>query len=164
MSDPVTPELSNTIVATLLPPDPTVALQQEISSLKTQLLIAKNDIWQAKNNPDLNRAWSVVIVDLVENARGDTHHNNYSDDDIRQRVAYLVEEDSHDCWAPEREYTFTMKMEVTLRGNIFGKDEDTVREWIEENLPSYKLINIGAQYDSLVIDDEVLSDLEIEAE
>lgn len=164
MSDPVTPELSNTIVATLLPPDPTVALQQEISSLKTQLLIAKNDIWQAKNNPDLSRAWSVVIVDLVENARGDTHHSNYSDDDIRQRVAYLVEEDSHDCWTPEREYTFTMKMEVTLRGNIFGKDEDTVREWIEENLPSYKLTNIGAQYDSLVIDDEVLSDLEIEAE
>lgn len=57
-----------------------------------------------------------------------------------------------------------MKMELTLRGNIYGNSEDSVREWIEENLPSYKLTNIGAQYDSLVIDDEVLSDLDIEAE
>ena len=164
MNTEVTPELANTIVATLLPPDPTEVLKKEIADLKKQLLIANNQIWEAKNNPDLSRAWSVVIVDLVENTRGDTHHHNYDDDDIRQRVASLVENDTHDCWSPDREYSFSMTMQITLRGNIYGNSEDSVREWIEEHLPSYKLTNIGGQYDSLVIEDEVLSDLDIQEE
>lgn len=162
MSNPVTPELSNTIVATLLPPDPGEALKQKISKLEAELYNVRSELWAAKHNPALNVCWEKVLISLVEDQRGRSYHSGYDEDALRERVQTLVQDDDDDVWSPERNFEFTLRMEVLIQGTVQGADEDTVRNFIENNLPTFKLTNVSADYDGIEISDEQLENLDID--
>lgn len=153
--------LQHTITSTLLPPDPTIALKEQIAKHKIELHDLRYQLSVAKSRPELPAAYNVVLQDLVASARGDEWHESFDQDALKIRLHELVKEDTDECWSPERRFDITITYITTVQLVGYAKDEDAMREYAVDNVPDLKL---GPNYSTLEVEDFTynLDDLQID--
>lgn len=141
--------LPYTIASTLLSPSD---LTEQIERLKEELALAKTD------------AWRTVLTELVTANDGTTKGLSFPD--LQERIEYLVENDFDEspCWNPERLYEFTFTLNVHISGTKMGLSQEDVIQFINNNVPMFKLGHVDKEYGNIYMDDLELDDNTVEVQ